>query len=73
LTLASRHPASADFPPILTWAPVLLGLAVMYIPSFVDLFNGIWSTPEQGHGPMVLLVLLFLLKAQKVGVGGTAA
>jgi len=30
MTLASSRPASADFPPILTWAPVLLGLAVMY-------------------------------------------
>jgi hypothetical protein len=64
MTLASSRPASADFPPILTWAPVLLGLAVMYIPSFVDLFKGIWSTPEQGHGPMVLLVSLFLLYRQ---------
>jgi exosortase/archaeosortase family protein len=61
MTLASSRPASADFPLILTWAPVLLGLAAMYIPSFVDLFKGIWSTQEQGHGPMVLLVSLFLL------------
>ena len=60
----TRHTSTPDFPPILTWAPVLLGLAVMYIPSFVDLFNGIWSTPEQGHGPMVLLVSLFLLYRQ---------
>lgn len=38
---------------------VLLGLAVMYVPSFVDFFKGIWSTDQQGHGPIVLAIALW--------------
>lgn len=33
----------------------------MYVPSFHDLFTGIWSSEEQGHGPIVLVVSLWLL------------
>jgi exosortase B len=46
------------------WAPfwiVLAGMAAMYGPSFHDLFNGIWSTDENAHGPIVLAVALWLL------------
>ena len=31
------------------------------MPSFVDLFRGIWSTDEQAHGPIVLGLSLWLL------------
>lgn len=43
------------------WIIVLVGLGVMYVPSFVELFRGVWSTDQQGHGPIVLAVSLFLL------------
>jgi exosortase B len=46
------------------WAPfwiVVAGMAAMYGPSFHDLFNGIWSTDENAHGPIVLAVALWLL------------
>ena len=43
------------------WLIVLAGLAFMYVPSFVDLFRGIWSTDEQAHGPIVLGLSLWLL------------
>lgn len=49
---------SAPFLPM--WV-VLAGFAAMYVPSFHDLFTGIWSTDEQGHGPIVLVVSLWLL------------
>jgi len=45
----------------LAWLPVALGLAVLYVPSLVDLFNGIWSSDEQMHGPIVLGISLWLL------------
>ncbi len=35
---------------------MLLGLAVMYVPSFIDLFRGIWSTDQQAHGPIVFAI-----------------
>jgi exosortase B len=47
---------------------VLLGLLVMYLPSFIDLFNGIWNTNQQAHGPIVLAVAIwfFYFKATLV-------
>jgi hypothetical protein len=37
------------------------GFAAVYIPSFIDLFNGIWPTDQQGHGPIVLAVAAWLM------------
>ncbi|MGY0194247.1 exosortase B [Leptothrix sp. BB-4] len=37
------------------------GLLAMYAPTFRDLFLGIWSTDQQGHGPIVLALSLWLL------------
>lgn len=44
----------------LPWVIVLAGLLAMYVPSFVDLFNGIWSTTEQAHGPIVFCLSIWL-------------
>lgn len=46
---------------LLAWLPVIVGLAVLYVPSLVDLFSGIWSTDEQLHGPIVLAISLWLI------------
>ena len=43
------------------WWPILLGMLVMYIPTFYDLFNGLWSTEEQMHGPVILLLSIWLI------------
>lgn len=45
---------------LLVWLPIAIGLLVLYLPSLVDLFNGIWATDEQGHGPIVLAVACWL-------------
>jgi len=42
------------------WAIVALGLAAMYIPSFTDLFRGLWRQDEQAHGPIVLAISCWL-------------
>jgi hypothetical protein len=39
---------------LLAWLPIIIGLAVLYVPSLYDLFTGIWSSDEQMHGPIVL-------------------
>jgi len=46
---------------LLAWLPIILGLAVLYVPSLLDLFTGIWSQDEQMHGPVVLGISLWLL------------
>lgn len=53
---AFSHPKLTALQPLIY---VLLGLLVMYLPSFIDLFNGIWNTNQQGHGPIVLAVAIW--------------
>jgi len=43
------------------WWPVLLGMLVMYVPTFYDMGTGIWSTEEQAHGPIIFGVALWLI------------
>lgn len=42
------------------WVIVALGLAAMYIPSFTDLFRGLWRQDDQAHGPIVLAISCWL-------------
>ncbi len=46
---------------LLPWALVAIGFAAVYVPSFIDLFNGIWATDQHGHGPIVLAVAAWLM------------
>lgn len=38
-----------------------LGFAAMYLPTYWYLSRTIWATDEQGHGPIILLLSLWLL------------
>jgi exosortase B len=46
------------------WWPVLAGVLLLYLPTGVDLFRGVWSTEEQAHGPIILAMALWLLVRQ---------
>lgn len=46
---------------LLPWLLAGAGLAALYLPTLVSLFNGLWSTDEQGHGPIVLGVSMWLI------------
>jgi exosortase B len=43
------------------WWPVLLGLAALFAPTFYDLFTGAWIGEEQGHGPIIFGLALWLI------------
>jgi exosortase B len=43
------------------WLPVLLGMLVLYVPTFHRLFTGLWTTEEQAHGPIILMLALWLM------------
>jgi exosortase B len=43
------------------WWPVLAGLAVLFAPTFYDLFTGAWIGEEQGHGPIIFALSLWLI------------
>jgi exosortase B len=45
---------------IIRWLPVILGILVLYMPSINFLANNLWSTEEQAHGPIILLVVFYL-------------
>jgi exosortase B len=48
--------------PVMVAGGILLtALAVMFIPVFVDLAASVWSTDEQGHGPIILAVSAWLV------------
>ena len=42
------------------WGVILLGVLALYVPTYYSLLNGIWNTDDQRHGPIVLMVVLFL-------------
>ncbi|MCK6425893.1 MAG: exosortase B [Burkholderiaceae bacterium] len=46
---------------LVPWLLVLAGLLTMYLPTFWGLFHGIWASDNQGHGPIVLGISLWLL------------
>lgn len=44
----------------LPWLLAVAGFAVMYLPVYWWAVEGIWQSEEQGHGPIILVVLLWL-------------
>lgn len=56
VSLPARLRASAG-----QWWPVWAGLALLFVPSIVDLLHGAWATEEQGHGPIILGLALWLI------------
>lgn len=59
--LPSEGKLSFDRAAWLEWAPVLLGLAILYFPTYWDLAQTLWQTEENGHGPIILAVTIWLL------------
>lgn len=56
--------ASAGSPgPKLSLALAVLGLGCLplYVPTAQDLLTGIWASDQQGHGPLVLAIALWLI------------
>ncbi len=46
---------------LLFWMPVAIGFLVLYLPTYYTLATTIWTTDQQGHGPIVLLISLFFV------------
>ncbi len=43
------------------WLPLLIGLAGLYGPSIYQLLQGMWGKSEHMHGPMVLVISVWLM------------
>lgn len=48
-----------------TWLPVAIGLAAVYLPSYFALASTTWATDENGHGPIILAVFVWLVWQQR--------
>ena len=58
----------AVFPPDLdriVLSLLLVGFFILYVPSYLDVARTVWTTDEQGHGPIILAVSLWLLYNQR--------
>ncbi|HRK78637.1 MAG TPA: exosortase B [Thiobacillus sp.] len=61
-TLAARQPGFGNSLPVIkTWWPIILGLLVLYVPTYWMLAHGLWNEDDHAHGPIVLIVSLFLV------------
>ncbi|MES3020115.1 MAG: exosortase B [Pseudomonadota bacterium] len=77
LDAAARAPLERLSRPGRDWWPVCAGLALLYLPTLYDLLTGLWLTEEQGHGPIILAMALWLMarqwpRAGQAGAGGRA-
>jgi exosortase B len=55
------HPLSPSGVDPFALALVLAGFAALYLPTYVDLVQRVWPSDEQGHGPIILALALWLL------------
>jgi exosortase B len=55
-------PVGVDLPALVL---VVVGLLVAYVPEYIELAGTVWRTDEQGHGPIILVVSLWLLYSSR--------
>ena len=46
------------------WLPIAVGLLFLYVPTFYSLATGLWINEDQAHGPIILLLSLWLMIRQ---------
>ena len=64
-TLTSRASVLDSLAPLKAWWPIVLGLLALYVPSYWTLAHGLWNEDDYAHGPIVLVVSLFLIWQQR--------
>lgn len=67
---------SAIVPPGVDWwvlAPLLVGFAALYLPTYWTLVQRVWPSDEQGHGPIILAVSGWLLYGKREALAACVA
>lgn len=59
-SFARASPASRT-PGIAPWLLIIGGLLALYLPTVLDLSRGLWTTDQNSHGPIVLLLGLWFI------------
>lgn len=62
-------PPSVD---IATLLLVIAGLLLVYVPNFAVLARTVWATDEQGHGPIILAVSMWLMYQRRHQIAAAA-
>jgi exosortase B len=57
--------------PHVPWLIALAGFVVMYLPVYWTAAKGIWQTDDNGHGPIILAVSLWLFWSKWRDIAGT--
>src|SRR6266850_1311447 len=72
LVLEQRVLPGRDGDRLRRWLPVVLGLAVMYVPTYINLARGLWGDEADAHGPIILAVVAWLVWRQRAAFAGGA-
>ena len=63
--LNSKHSRGAA---ALEWAPVGLGLLVLFGPTFYDAATTFWQSDENAHGPIILAIIAWLIWKERAAL-----
>jgi len=55
-SLLNIHPKALNY-----FAPILLGLVAMYVPTYLHTSQTLWATEDQSHGPIILFLIGYLV------------
>lgn len=45
--------------------PIVIGIFALYVPTYYDVTTGLWKDEDHAHGPIVLIMVLFLIWQQR--------
>lgn len=71
-TLAPRLSALDALGLLKSGWPIIIGLLVLYLPTYWMLAHGMWNEDDHAHGPIVLVVALYLIWQQRAVFTGSA-
>jgi exosortase B len=54
-TLATQRNELVD------WLPIVLGFLALFVPTFYDAFTTTWASEDQAHGPIILILSMWLI------------
>ena len=72
-TTGDRHAILPSGIDIVAFGLLVLGFAAMYGPTYVSVAQRVWASDEQGHGPIILALSLYLLYTKRHELAAVAA
>ena len=61
MAITAPSPAAFRSKPAWTWLPAAVGLLLLFLPTYLDLASGYWSSERGAHGPILLCMWLWLV------------